>query len=88
MPENEIALKLIQMVGNPLATPSANISDKPSGTNYQDIIKDFHGKIDYFIDSGSSKIGKASTIVKVENDEIFILREGAISKKDILLAIS
>ena len=30
MPENEIALNLISKVGVPLATPSANISGKPS----------------------------------------------------------
>ena len=30
MPQNEIALKLIKEVGVPLATPSANISGKPS----------------------------------------------------------
>lgn len=30
MPENEIALKLISEAGVPLATPSANISGKPS----------------------------------------------------------
>lgn len=30
MPKNEVALKLISEVGKPLATPSANISGKPS----------------------------------------------------------
>jgi L-threonylcarbamoyladenylate synthase len=84
MPENEIALKLVQMVGKPLVASSANISDNPSGTNYKDIIKDFHGKIDFFIDSGESKIGRASTIVKVKDGKIQILREGSISKEDIL----
>ncbi len=83
MPENEIALKLIREVGKPLATPSANISGKPSGTEYSEIIKDFDGKIDCFIDGGKTKIGFASTIVKVENGEIKILREGKITKEDI-----
>ncbi len=53
------------------------------GTEYNDIIKDFKGKIDYFIDSGKSKLCVASTIVKVENNEIHILREGKITKEDI-----
>ena len=83
MPENEIALKLIREVGKPLATPSANISGKPSGTEYSEIIKEFDGKIDCFIDGGKTKIGFASTIVKVENGEIKILREGKITKEDI-----
>ena len=41
MPDNIIARKLIEYANVPIATPSANISGKPSGTNIQDIIKDF-----------------------------------------------
>ena len=68
--------------GRPLATPSANISGKPSGVEYSQIIKDFDG-IDCFIDGGKSKIGLGSTIVKIENGEVIILREGIIKKEDI-----
>ena len=53
------------------------------GTEYNEIIDDFRGKIDYFIDGGKAKIGTASTIVKIENGEIHILREGKITKEDI-----
>ena len=83
IPENQIALKLIEYAGIPIATPSANISGKPSGTNIQDIMKDFDKSIDYFIDDGPSKIGKASTIVKVINGIPHILREGKITKDKI-----
>lgn len=83
MPDNEIALKLIELSEVPIATPSANISGKPSGTNIEDIKKDFEGKVDLFIDNGKSKIGNGSTIVKVENNEIKILRQGVITKEQI-----
>ena len=53
------------------------------GTEYSEIIKDFQGKIDYFIDSGKSKIGFSSTIVKIEGDNIHIIREGKITKEEI-----
>lgn len=83
MPSGKIAKKLIEYAGVPIATPSANISGRPSGTNIKDIQKDFEGKVDYFIDNGESKLGVPSTIVKVINDEVHILREGSISKKQI-----
>lgn len=83
IPENQIALKLIEYAGIPIATPSANISGKPSGTSIQDIMKDFDKGVDYFIDDGPSKIGKASTIVKVINGIPHILREGKITKDKI-----
>lgn len=83
MPANDIALNLINYAGVPLATPSANISGKPSGTNLKDIIKDFDGNVDCFIDDGPSKIGLASTIVKVVDGVPHILRQGSISIDEI-----
>lgn len=83
MPSNGIALKLIEYSGVPIAAPSANISGKPSGTEIKDIISDFKDKVDYFIDDGPSKIGLASTIVKVIDGVPHILREGYITKEQI-----
>ena len=83
MPSGEIARKLIEYAGVPIATPSANISGKPSGTNIKDIQKDFVGKVDCFIDNGESKLGIPSTIVRVINDEVHILRQGSISMEQI-----
>ena len=84
VPDQEIARKLIQYANVPIAAPSANISDKPSGTNLNSIIKDFEGKVDCFIDSGESKLGISSTIVKVIDGVPHILREGPITKQEIL----
>jgi len=83
MPEEEITRKLIEYAGVPIAAPSANISGKPSGIDLQEIVKEFGDKVDYYIDGGKSKIGIGSTIVKVENNTIKILREGSISKKEL-----
>ena len=83
MPSGEIARKLVECANVPIATPSANISGKPSGTNLKNIMKDFEGKVDYFIDGGESKIGIASTIVKVIDGVPHILREGSITKEQI-----
>lgn len=83
MPSGEIARKLIEYAGIPIATPSANISGKPSGTNIKDIQKDFAGKVDCLIDNGESKLGIPSTIIRVINNEVHILRQGSISMEQI-----
>lgn len=83
MPSGEIARKLIEYAKVPIATPSANISGKPSGTNLDEIMEDFDGKVDYFIDGGDSKLGIASTIVKVVDGIPYILRQGTITKEQI-----
>lgn len=83
MPANEIALELIKKAGVPLATPSANISDRPSKTNIKDVMSDFSEGVDCFIDGGESKIGIASTIVQVINGVPHILRQGTITEEQI-----
>lgn len=88
MPDNDIALKLSKYSNTPIAAPSANISNRPSGTNIKSIYNDFHDNVDIYIDDGESKFGIASTIVKVENNEIKILREGPITLNDIKNKIS
>ncbi|MBQ2938004.1 MAG: threonylcarbamoyl-AMP synthase [Clostridia bacterium] len=83
MPENEIALKLIDYANVPIATSSANVSGKPSKTNLKGIIKEFDGKVNCFIDGGPSRIGVASTIVQVIEGVPHILRKGSISEEQI-----
>lgn len=81
MPSNEIAKKLIELANMPLATPSANISGKPSGTNMSDILRDFDGKVDCIIDGGCCEIGVSSTIVEMEGNIPHILRKGSITEE-------
>ena len=84
MPDCEITQKLIEFAGCPIAAPSANITGKPSGTKVDDFIQDFHNKVDYIIDNGDAKIGLASTIVQVIDGIPHILREGLITKEQIM----
>ena len=83
MPSGEIAKKLIEFAGVPIATSSSNISGKPSGTNITDIKKDFEGKVDCFIDNGESEIGVPSTVIRIIDNIPHILRQGTISEEEI-----
>lgn len=83
IPSGEIARRLVEYVGNPIATSSANISGKPSETNMKNMIKDFETQVDYFIDGGESEIGIGSTVLQVVKGRPVILREGSISKEEI-----
>lgn len=84
MPEGEIARKLVGSAGVPIATTSANISGDQSGTNLGNIRPKFEDKVDYLIDGGESKIGVPSTVIRVVDDEIQVLREGSITKEQIM----
>jgi L-threonylcarbamoyladenylate synthase len=83
MPSNKIARKLIEYSNVPIAAPSANISGKPSGTNIEDIVDELKDKVSYIIDGGDTKIGLESTVVRVIDNNIHILRPGYITKEDL-----
>ena len=74
IPNDEIALKILSNYKYPLATTSVNMSGDSPGLEVDDFIDEFKDKVDIIIDGGKSKIGVASTIVRVENDKIKILR--------------
>ncbi len=83
MPSNKIAKKLIQEAGVPIAAPSANISGKPSGTKVEDIIEELDGKVQYILDGGVTDIGLESTVIKIDNGVIDILRPGKVTKEEL-----
>lgn len=79
MPNNEIALKLIELSGCPIAAPSANISGRPSPTEVDRCIEDLDGKVDYIIGWKKSDVGVESTIVDCTAMPPVILRPGGIT---------
>lgn len=83
MPSNRIAQMLIEKAGVPIAAPSANVSGRPSGTKVEDIIAELDGKVEYILDGGFTDIGLESTVIKVNDDEINILRPGKITKEQL-----
>lgn len=83
MPSNEIARKLIEYSNCPIAAPSANISGRPSGTLVEDIIEELDGKVEYVIDGGKVNIGVESTVIRVVDGLVHILRPGKITPENI-----
>lgn len=83
MPDNDIALSIIEKSNTPIAAPSANISGRPSGTNINDIFDELNDKVNAFVDGGETNIGIESTVVKVDNNVVNILRPGKVSLEDI-----
>ena len=88
MPDNEIALKVISLVGDPLVLPSANFSGNPAPLDFNQAMKDLDGLVDFAIDAGEARLGLESSIVDLSNDKPNFLRIGAIKKEDLEGAIS
>ncbi|GAA0084165.1 L-threonylcarbamoyladenylate synthase [Clostridium sp. CTA-7] len=79
MPDNDIALKLIELSGCPIAAPSANISGRPSPTEVERCIEDLNGRVDYIVGGKRSNVGVESTIVDCTVNPPVVLRPGGIT---------
>lgn len=82
IPNNEIALKILENIEYPLATTSANLSGEDAGIEIDNFKNIFNGKVDIIIDGGESNLKIASTIIRVEEDNIITLREGNLKITD------
>lgn len=83
MTSGKIAKLLVEKSGVPIVAPSANLSGNPTGTKIDRIIEELGDRVDYILDCGDIENGKESTIIKVENEKIIILREGKITKEEL-----
>ena len=79
MPDNPVALALIEAANIPIAAPSANLSGRPSPTDSQSVFQDMNGKIEMILDGGGlTDFGIESTVIDVSNPgKIALLRPGA-----------
>jgi tRNA threonylcarbamoyl adenosine modification protein (Sua5/YciO/YrdC/YwlC family) len=81
VPANEIARKLIELVGAPLFVPSANPSGQPPALSSEEVLRYFDRKIDAVVDGGTALLKEASTVVRIAGSGYQVLREGIITKE-------
>jgi len=81
MPAHPLALALINAVGKPLFAPSANLSTRPSPTTAQHVVEDLQGRIDAVLDGGATEVGLESTVIRLVNNSIQILRPGGVTRE-------
>lgn len=81
MPAHPVALALIELVGAPLAAPSANPYTRVSPTTAEHVMRGLGGRIDMIIDAGPTSSGVESALVSVVENPAEILRPGMIDRK-------
>ena len=81
VPDHECTLALLKKC-NFLVGTSANVSGHSSFTNPDECIKNIHN-YDIFVDGGTITSKAESTIIEIENGEIKIIREGALSQEEL-----
>jgi len=85
MPSHPVTLELIRAFG-PLIGPSANISGHTSGVSFEEILKEFGQEV-LGIEDDAFLTGQDSTILDLTASKARILRQGSITREDILAKI-
>ena len=68
---------------NFLVGTSANVSGQKAFTNPDECFKNIQN-YDIFVDGGIIQSDSESTIIEIENEKVNIIREGPVSKDEIL----
>ena len=82
VPDHKCTLELLKKC-NYLVGTSANISGDLPYTNPKECLKKMQD-YDVFVDGGIITSNGESTIIEIENEEIKIIREGSLTKEEIL----
>ncbi|MBE8955676.1 MAG: threonylcarbamoyl-AMP synthase [Quinella sp. 2Q5] len=88
IPDNDVALKLIELAGVPIAAPSANLSGMEPPTSAAEVFDNLCGRVKVILDGGQCRFGISSTIIDLTESEPKILRRGAIAPEKILEVIA
>ena len=81
--DSRIVTALIEAAGGPITGTSANLSGHPSCTSAGQILEQLGERLPLVLDAGDTGGSLASTIVRIEDDNWFIAREGAVPDSDI-----
>ena len=84
MPDADFLRRIIEQVGTPLAATSANFHGQPASTKLENVDMKLAKMADHIIDFEIKASNHASTVVRIEGGHLRIIREGAISQKEIL----
>jgi L-threonylcarbamoyladenylate synthase len=83
-----IANALVEKLGSPVTTPSANPAGDTPPTTIAQARAYFGDRVAHYVDGGRLPGGMASTVVDVTGDQPRVLREGAIAASALLAALA
>jgi len=78
IPKDAALQKLLKKTG-PLLTSSANVTKEPPATVIKEAQAYFDGQVDFYVDGGDLSGNEPSTIIRIIDDAIEVIREGAVT---------
>lgn len=73
----------VRACGAPVTSTSANRSGEPPAVAARGVAHTFQGEVDLILDGGRCRLRRPSTVVDARGRDVKILREGALSEREI-----
>jgi L-threonylcarbamoyladenylate synthase len=83
VPDDPICCRVIQLFGGPVTGTSANLTGKPPAMTPDEVRKQFGKRIDYILEAGRAGGALPSTVVRVSDTDLAVLRSGAVVEEDV-----
>jgi tRNA threonylcarbamoyl adenosine modification protein (Sua5/YciO/YrdC/YwlC family) len=77
-PKDTLCQKLLDRIGGPVVSSSANLSGRPPAETAEEVVRIFGNQLDLVIDGGPRHGGQPSTLVDVSGARPRLLRRGAV----------
>ena len=80
VPDHDVTLQILRLCAGPIVLTSANLGGQPAANDGQTVLRDLGEQVDMIIDAGQTRFQNGSTVVKVDGDDLTVLREGAVQE--------
>jgi tRNA threonylcarbamoyl adenosine modification protein (Sua5/YciO/YrdC/YwlC family) len=81
VPRHQVILDVLRMLAGPLCLTSANRAGMPEAATAQEVLGIFGNELDLMVDDGPCHFGQASSVVRVQEGRLKILRAGVVPER-------
>jgi protein-tyrosine-phosphatase len=82
-PRHAVASALLRLAAGPVVAPSANLAGREPATDADEVIAQLGDKVDMVLDGGRCEHGTNSTVARMTDQGVTILREGVYGEADL-----
>ena len=83
-PKDTLCQRLLERIGGPVVSSSANLSGQPPAETADDVVRIFGNQLDLVLDGGPRQDRLPSTLVDVSDERPRLLRRGALDVEELL----
>ena len=81
VPAHQTVLDVLRMLAGPVVLTSANLSGEPDAVTADEVLRSLGDRVQLVLNDGHSRLGQPSTVVKVGDHNLQILRAGVVSEQ-------